>query len=154
MTSDELVEALRNRHGVEPLSHEFIFSPTLAKARNAAIVGSGPRRTVLSVLLYDLMTEAQRSQLYGGKFDLGSSLVVSREEQTYDELLGEIERGDRSAKDYEQQGIDAFKTIKAGILKMSFSCMGLVSYLVFLLYPIAAIEDDLLIQLITLPHTI
>ncbi|MFV8598109.1 hypothetical protein [Ralstonia pseudosolanacearum] len=119
MTSDELVEALRNRHGVEPLSHEFIFSPTLARARNAAIVGSGPRQTVLSVLLYDLMTEAQRSQLYGGKFDLGSSLVVSREEQTYDELLGEIERGDRSAKDYEQQGIDAFKTIKAGILKMT-----------------------------------
>ncbi|WP_439890833.1 hypothetical protein ACS7SF_16975 [Ralstonia sp. 25C] len=119
MMSTAIVEFLRAKHGVEPLSYEFIFSPAFSRARNDSILRRGSRRTVLSVLLYELMEDEHRSQLFAGKFDLGSSLAVPGEAQTYDELLGEIESEDQSAKDYQQDGIDAFKTIKAGILKMT-----------------------------------
>jgi hypothetical protein len=136
---------IQAKHGVDFLSREFLFDERFARERNrVAILGAETveaaprpfvfiptpaptasvpvRRTVLSVLLRDAMTEEARAAIFPGKFDLGNFRTVGDDECSYDALADELNKEQPRRFNREGEEItldrDTFKTVQQGIYKL------------------------------------
>ncbi|KFX63926.1 hypothetical protein KBK24_0119765 [Burkholderia sp. K24] len=139
-------DEIHAKHGVDLLSRAFLFDQKFARERNrVAELGSynvdplprpfvfvqtfapplsvSTRRTTLSVLLREAMTDQARAEIFPGKFDLGNLRTVADEECTYEALSDELneelpQRCNREGGEIVLDR-DTFKTIQQGIFKLT-----------------------------------
>jgi len=110
---DELRKIIQDEQSVDLLSRAFLFDPQFARGRNRfawmsqddLVPRDDPfddtqactptlhvrsRRTVLSVLLREAMTDQARAEIFPGKFDLGNRRTATDGECTYEALANEL----------------------------------------------------------------
>jgi len=102
---------IQAEYGMDPLSRTFIFSRKFAAARNRVeVLGDSARRTVLSVLLHEAMTDEARAEIFPGRFDLGNRLIADDRECSYSGLARELDRESKNVRKVDPS--EAFETIK------------------------------------------